>query len=414
MTATTANPAVRFSWQTPLVILLCGCLIAVLGFGARSGLGFFLKPMSSEFGWGRDVLSLALAIQMLLWGVAQPFMGALADRYGPVPVLSGGAVLYGLGLVGMSHSATPGMLHLTAGVVLGLGLAACSFTLVIGAFGKLMPPEWRTLSFGAGTAAGSFGQFLFSPLSVALIGSVGWHQTLVIYGAMVLLIIPLAFALAMPKRTPQSAAAAAAQQTAGQAMGEALGHRSYILLILGFFTCGFQIFFVSVHLPAYLLDRGLPAEIGGWALGTIGLFNIIGAISAGYFAAFLPKRYILSFIYFARSIAILIYILLPPSTATTMVFAAVLGLLWLSTVPPTSGLVAVMFGTRWLATLFGFAFFSHQIGGFLGVWLGGWLFEKTGSYDIVWWLSIALGVVSAAINLPIVEKPVARLVPQPA
>ena len=389
-------------------------MIGALGFGARSGFGFFLKPMSMEFGWGRDVLSLAVAIQTLLWGVAQPFTGALSDRFGPVPVLCVGAVLYGLGLVGMSLATTPGMLYFAAGIVVGLGLAASSFTLVIGTFGKLMPPEWRTISFGAGTAAGSFGQFLFSPLSVALIGSVGWHQTLMIYGGLVLFIIPLAFSLSMPKRTAASAAAAASQQTAKEAMGEALGHRSYILLILGFFTCGFQIFFISVHLPAYLVDRGLPAEIGGWALGTIGLFNIIGAISAGYFAAFLPKRYILSFIYFGRSVAILIYIMLPPSSTTTLVFAAVLGLLWLSTVPPTSGLVAVMFGTRWLATLFGFAFFSHQVGGFLGAWLGGMLFEKTGSYDIVWWLSIALGVVSAVINLPIVEKPVARLAAQPA
>ena len=406
-------PATRFSWQTPIIILICGCLIGVLGFGPRSGLGFFLKPMSTEFGWGRDVLSLALAIQMLLWGAAQPFAGALSDRFGPVPVLSVGAILYGLGLAGMSYSSSPAFLHLMAGGVVGLGLAMASFTLVIGAFGKLMPPEWRTLSFGLGTAAGSFGQFLFSPLSVALIGAVGWHQTLIVYGFVVLAIIPLSFALAMPKRVA-AAANAPVQQTAGQAMTEALGHRSYVLLTLGFFTCGFQIFFVSVHLPAYLVDRGLPIEVGGWAIATIGLFNIIGAITAGYFAGKMPKRYILSFIYFGRAVAIAIYIMLPPSTTVTLVFGAVLGLLWLSTVPPTSGLVAVMFGTRWLATLFGFAFFSHQVGGFLGVYLGGYLFEKTGSYDIVWWLSIALGVISALLNLPIVEKPVARLAPQPA
>jgi MFS family permease len=412
---TATTPATRFGWQTPLVILVCGCLIGTVGFGARSGLGFFLKPMSSEFGWGRDVLSLALAIQMLLWGAMQPVAGALADRYGPVPVISLGAIFYGLGLIGMSYSSSPALLHLMAGGVIGLGLAMASFTLVIGAFGKLMPPEWRTLSFGLGTAAGSFGQFLFSPVSVALIDNVGWHQTLIIYGFLVLSIIPLSFALAMPKGFGGAAAASAVpQQTAGQAMGEALGHKSYILLTLGFFTCGFQIFFVSVHLPAYLVDRGLPAEAGGWALGLIGFFNIIGAISSGYLAAKMPKRYILSFIYFGRAVAILVYIMLPPSVPATLVFGAVLGFLWLSTVPPTSGLVAVMFGTRWLATLFGFAFFSHQVGGFLGVWLGGVLFERTGSYDVVWWLSIALGVVSALLNLPIVEKPVARLATQPA
>ena len=407
------SPTARYSWQTPLAILVCACAIGTIGYGARTGLGFFLKPMSSEFGWGREVLSLALGIQMLLWGAAQPFMGALADRYGPVLVMASGAVLYAAGLVGMSYSSTPGMLYFTAGIVTGLGLAAASFTLVIGALGKLMPAEWRTLSFGLGTAAGSFGQFLFSPLSVALIGAVGWHQTLIIYAVIVLAIIPLAIAMSMSKKG-LAGSSAASEQTAGQAMSEALGHKSYILLVLGFFTCGYQIFFVSVHLPAYLVDRGLPAEIGGWALGTIGLFNIIGAITAGYFAAKMPKRYMLSFIYFGRAVAILIYVMLPPSTVTTLIFCAVLGLLWLSTVPPTSGLVAVMFGTRWLATLFGFAFFSHQVGGFLGVWLGGILFEKTGSYDIVWWLSIALGVISAVINLPIVEKPVARLSPQPA
>jgi MFS family permease len=250
-------------------------------------------------------------------------------------------------------------------------------------------------------------------LAVGLIGVYGWQQTLVIFAAIVLLIIPFSFALATPKPV-QAAAGAALPQTVKQAFAEALAHRSYVLLVLGFFTCGFQIFFISVHLPAYLVDRGLPAEIGGWTLGTIGLFNIIGAVTAGWLAGFWPKRYMLSFIYFGRAVAILVYIMLPPSSTTTLIFGAVLGLLWLSTVPPTSGLVALMFGTRWLATLFGFAFFSHQVGGFLGVWLGGLLFERTGSYDIVWWLAIFFGVLSAVINLPIVEKPVARLAPQPA
>jgi MFS family permease len=397
----------------PAVILLCGCLIALIGFGARSGLGFFLTPMSSEFGWGRDVFALALAIQMLLWGAAQPLAGALADRFGAAPVLSAGAVLYALGLATMAYAASPAMLHLTAGAVIGFGLAGASFTIVIGAFGKLMPPQWRSLAFGAGTAAGSFGQFLFSPLTVSLIGSYGWQHTLVIFAAVVLLIMPLSLALATP-RGSAAPGPAVPRQSVTQALSEAFGHGSYVLLVLGFFTCGFQIFFIAIHLPAYLVDRGLPAEVGGWALGTVGLFNIVGAIAAGWLAAFMPKRYILSIIYFARSVAILIYILLPTSAVGTLIFAAVLGLLWLSTVPPTSGLVAVMFGTRWLAMLFGFAFFSHQVGGFLGVWLGGLLFEQTGSYDVVWWLSILLGLLSAAINLPIVEKPVARLAAAPA
>src|SRR5712692_3119972 len=400
------------SWRTPAVILVCGCLIGVIGFGPRSGLGFFLTPMSSAQGWDREVFSLALAIQMLLWGAAQPLAGALADRYGAAPVLSVGAVLYALGLASMAYATSPGMLHLTAGVVVGFGLAGSSFTVVIGAFGRLMPPQWRTLAFGAGTAAGSFGQFLFSPLAVAFIDRYGWQQTLAIFAAIVLLIIPLSLALASPRAAaPPAAGPAVQQQSVVQALTEALGHRSYVLLVLGFFTCGFQIFFIAVHLPAYLVDRGLPAWTGGWTLATIGLFNIVGAIAAGWLSALMPKRYILSFIYFGRAVAILIYIMLPPSSAATLIFGAVLGLLWLSTVPPTSGLVAVMFGTRWLAMLFGFAFFSHQVGGFLGVWLGGLLFERTGSYDAVWWLSILLGLLSAAINLPIVERPVARLAP---
>ncbi|MEA2925930.1 MAG: hypothetical protein QOD25_3052 [Alphaproteobacteria bacterium] len=397
------------SWRTPAVILVCGCLIGVLGFGPRSGLAFFLTPMSSAFGWGRDVFALALAIQMLLWGAAQPFAGAMADRYGAVPVLSVGAILYSLGLAAMAYADTPPMLHLTAGLIIGFGLAGASFTIVIGAFGKLMPPEWRSIAFGVGTAAGSFGQFLFSPLAVALIDRFGWQHTLLIFAAVVLLILPLSFALASPR-----GAAAVAEQSAPprqsvvQALIEAFGHTSYVLLVLGFFTCGFQIFFVAVHLPAYLVDRGLPAEIGGWAIATIGLFNIVGAISAGWISNMMPKRYLLSLIYFGRAVAILVYMLLPLSALSTLVFSAVLGLLWLSTVPPTSGLVALMFGTRWLAMLFGFAFFSHQVGGFLGVWLGGLVFERTGSYDAVWWLSILLGLLSAAINLPIVEKPVVR------
>jgi MFS family permease len=415
--AVSASSAVRrpASWRTPAVILACGCLIAVLGFGPRSGLGFFLAPMSSAHGWGRDLFALALAIQMLLWGAAQPLAGALADRFSPVLVLSVGAVLYALGLAAMAYAATPAMLHLSAGAMIGFGLAGSSFTIVIGAFGRLLPPEWRTLGFGAGTAAGSFGQFLFSPLAVALIDGYGWQLTLLIFAALVLLIIPLSLALASPREAGAPAAAAAPpQQSVAQALTEALGHRSYLLLVLGFFTCGFQIFFISVHLPAYLVDRGLPAEIGGWTLGVIGLFNIVGAIAAGWLSAFMPKRYLLSLIYFGRAAAILIYIMLPPSAVATMLFGAVLGLLWLSTVPPTSGLVAVMFGTRWLAMLFGLAFFSHQVGGFLGVWLGGVLFERTGSYDAVWWLAILLGLLSAAINLPIVEKPVRRLAAAPA
>jgi MFS family permease len=409
-----ASAHLLLTWRTPLVILICGCLINMIGFGPRSTFGFFLPPMTEAHGWGRDVFALALAIEMLLWGASQPFAGALADRFGAVWVLIGGAVLYIVGTVWMVYATTPLELHLSAGVLIGLGLGGCSFALVIGAFGKLMPENWRLLSFGLGTAAGSFGQFLFSPLAVALIGQFGWQNTLLIFAGMLLTILPLSLMLAAPRRGSSATSHYVPGQTAVQALAEAMGHRSFVLLVIGYFTCGFQLFFITVHLPAYLVDRGLPAEIGGWTIAVIGLFNIVGSISSGWIANLMPKRYLLAVIYFTRSIAIAAFIALPPSPAATLIFGAVMGLLWLSTIPPTSALVAIMFGSRWLTMLLGIAFFSHQVGGFLGVWLGGVLFETTGSYDAIWWGSILLGVASAIINLPIVEKPVARPASAPA
>jgi MFS family permease len=394
------------TWRTPAVIVVFGCLISLIAFGPRSSLGFFLTPMSQEQHWGRDVFSMALAIQNLLWGVGQPFAGGIADRYGANRVLIAGALLYAAGLALMAHSTSAGMLDLSAGVLIGFGLSGSSFTIVLGAFGKLLPPEWRSLAFGAGTAAGSFGQFLYSPIAVALMDSFGWKGAVTIFAGVTLVIVPLAMALATPKG---AVAAPVAQQSLKHALGEAFSHWSYVLLVLGFFTCGFQLAFTTVHLPSYLVDRGLSAQVGGWTLATIGLFNIIGSIGSGFLGARMPKRYILSVIYFARALSILIFISLPPSTPTTLVFGAVTGLLWLSTVPPTSGLVATMFGTQWLAMLFGFAFFSHQVGGFLGVWLGGIVFDYIGSYNPVWYLSIFFGVMSALLNLPIVERPVQRM-----
>jgi MFS family permease len=407
-------PASPSTWRTPLVMLICGCLIGMITFGPRSSFGLFLTPMSAANGWGRDVFGLAIAIEMLLWGAGQPFAGALADRFGAPWVLIGGVLLYIVGIVWMAYATTPLELHLSAGVIIGFGLAGCSFTMVIGAFGKLMPPEWRTIAFGAGTAAGSFGQFLFSPLAVALIDGFGWQNALVIFGAMLLTVLPLATVLAAPRKPAARSGPVAPSQSLAQALAEALGHRSYILLVLGYFTCGFQLFFIAVHLPAYLVDRGLGAEIGGWTIAVIGLFNIVGSLGAGWLANLMPKRFLLSAIYFTRSLAILAFIALPISPLTTIVFGAVIGLLWLSTVPPTSALVAVMFGTRWLTMLLGIAFFSHQVGGFLGVWLGGLLFETAGSYDLVWWGAILFGVLSAIINLPIVERPVPRPAAVPA
>jgi MFS family permease len=410
MSSTTAPAPLKLaSWRTPAVLITVGCAIAMIAFGPRSALGQFLTPMSFGHGWGRETFSFAIAIQNLLWGATQPFAGAVADRFGPVRVLCAGAILYAIGLAWMANANSIVALDLSAGVLIGFGLAGCSFPMVVGALGKLVPENWRAFAFGAGTAAGSFGQFLFSPLAHALIETFSWQTTLLVFAGMMLLVLPLSLVLATPREV--AVAGAPRPQSGKQALVEAFGHRSYVLLVLGFFTCGFQIFFIAVHMPAYLVDRGLPAEVGGWTLATVGLFNILGAIIAGWLAGFIPMRYILSLIYFGRALAILIYIMLPPSTVATLVFGAVIGLFWLSTVPPTSGLVALMFGTRWLAMLFGFAFFSHQVGGFLGVWLGGVFFESTGSYDAVWWLSILLGLLSAVINLPIVERPVARLAP---
>jgi MFS family permease len=367
--------------------------------------------MSSAHGWERDIFALSVAMQTLLYGAAQPFSGAIADRFGTLRVIIAGALLYAAGIYMMAHATTPGMLYLSSGVLIGFGLSGCSFNLVISSFGKLLPDSWRSLAFGAGTASGSFGQFLFSPFGVYLIDAFGWQAAIEIFAGLLLMIVPLAIALATPPADAPVAAApgAAPSQTYKQALAEAFGHRSYILLVLGFFTCGFQLGFVTLHLPAYLLDRGLSAQVGGWTLGIIGLFNIVGAMLSGWLGGFLPKRYILSFIYFARALAVIFLITLPASPLVTLIYGAVTGLLWLSSVPPTSGLVVVMFGTRWLAMLFGLAFFSHQVGGFLGIWLGGLVFKHTGSYDAVWWLGVLFGVISALINLPIVEKPVPRL-----
>jgi MFS family permease len=399
------------NWRTPVLVLLCGCVISLVSFGPRATLGFFLTPQSQANGWGRDTFAFALALQNLLWGIGQPFAGAVADRFGTARVLCVGALLYAAGLSLMAYSTTPGMLDLSAGILVGFGLSGCTFTIVLAAYAKLLPEEWRTFAFGVGIAAGSFGQFLYSPLAVALIGAIGWQNTLVTFGALMLLVLPMALVVSTPPAGRTSGTGAAASQSIRQALTEAFSERSYILLVLGFFTCGFQLAFITVHMPAYLVDRGLSAQVGGWTIGVIGLFNIIGSLSSGWLAGRMPKRYLLSSIYFGRAAAVLAFISFPVTVTTSIIFGIAMGLLWLSTVPPTNGLVAVIFGTRWLAMLTGFAFFSHQIGSALGVWLGGLAYERTGSYDLVWWLSVLFGVLSAVINLPIVEKPVARLAP---
>ena len=406
-----ASPTPSLAARAPWLVVLCGCMIAMVTFGPRASSGIFLMPMTGEYGWGRDTFGLAIAIQNLLWGLGTPFAGAVADRFGVVRVLWVGAILYAAGLILMAYASTPALLHLSAGAMIGFGLSGCSFNIVLAAFGKMLPERWRPLAFGAGTAAGSFGQFLFPPLAAGLNLSIGWHETLIIFGVAMLLVLPFSLALATPHAEAKHGDVP--QQSIGAALSEAFRHKSYIFLVLGFFTCGFQLAFVTTHLPAYLIDRGLSVTIGGWTLAVIGLANMVGSLSSGWLSARMSRRYLLAGIYFARGIAIAVFVLLPASPVTSIGFGIVLGLLWLSTVPPTSGLVMLMFGTRYLAMLYGFAFFSHQVGGFLGVWLGGVLYEALGSYNLVWWLSVALSFASAAINLPIVERPVERQL-QPA
>lgn len=397
---------------SPALIVICGSLIGLLTFGPRASIGLFQLPMTSEFGWGRDVFSFAIAIQNLLWGVGQPFAGALADRFGTIRMIMLGGLLYAVGLVLMAFGSTQTTITLGAGVMIGLGLSGASFNLILGAFGKLLPEQWRGLAFGAGTAAGSFGQFLFPPIGAALIDTFGWHQTLLVFAFTMLAVLPLSIPLST--RALSKINTSGPTQSIKQALSEAFQHKSYLLLVLGFFTCGFQLAFITAHMPAYLKDIGMPAWVGGWTLAIIGLANAVGSLTAGWLTTRMPKHYILSIIYFGRSLAVIAFIIIPASPTTAMIFGFVMGLLWLSTVPPTSALVALMFGTRYLAMLYGFAFFSHQVGGFLGVWLGGILYESSGSYQIVWWLSVALGVASAAINLPIKEKAVIRTSEQPA
>jgi MFS family permease len=343
-------------------------------------------------------------VQNLVWGVTQPFAGMLADKYGSGRVLLGGAALYCLGLVTMAHAATPLMMVLTAGVLIGTGLSGVTFSVVSGVLGRSYPPEKRSMALGISAAAGSFGQFALLPLTQWLLSHVGWYGALLTLAAVGLLMAPLALAL-VERRTGH---VHAFRQSAGEAMREALGHRGYVLLTLGFFVCGFQVTFIGVHLPSYVLDKGLPAYVGVTALMLIGLFNIVGTYVAGWLGARISKKYILSAIYFGRSVIIAAFILVPISAMSVYAFAVALGILWLSTVPTTNGIVAQVFGVRYMAMLSGITFFSHQVGSFLGAWLGGRLYDATGSYDVVWWLSIGLGVVAGLLNLPVDERAIAR------
>jgi len=382
-------------------VLLFAALIVCVAMGIRHTFGLFLTPMTVEHGWNREVFSLAIALQNLLWGAAQPFAGLLADRYGARRVLWAGSLLYVLGLLGMAWASSGSGFAASAGLLIGIAQSGVTYSVVFSAMGKLIPAERRTWAMGIVAAAGSFGQFLMVPVAAGLIDGLGWFGTLLIFAAMAFLIVPLGSALT---RGITEGGAAGGGQSARQAFAESLSERGFVLLTLGYFVCGFQVVFIGVHLPTYLIDKGLSGNVGMTALALIGLFNVFGTYSAGILGSHLPKRYLLAGIYLSRSLVISLFLLLPLTPLSVYVFASAIGFLWLSTVPLTNAIVAQVFGIRYLGMLSGFVFFSHQIGSFLGVWLGGRLFDSTGSYDIVWLICIALGVVAALLNLPIEES----------
>ena len=398
------NPGMsRAAWRTPAVILACGGMILMLALGTRQSFGLFLRPMSLDLGWGREAFSFAIALQNLVWGLAMPFAGAVADRYGAGRVLVIGGLAYGLGLAAMATSATPLEFNLAAGLLVGLGLACTGFGVVLAVVARAFPPEKRSVAVGIAGACGSFGQFAMLPGSQALIAGYGWLAALLTLGALAFLVIPLGAALA-----GRNAAAQESDQSIGAALAEAMAHRGFWLLTGSFFVCGFQTIFVMTHMPAYLVDQGLTPAQGMSALAVIGLFNIFGSYSAGALGARHSRRLLLTWIYVARALAIGVYLAAPVSAAATYLFAAVLGLTWLATVPLTNSLVGQIFGVKYLSTLFSIAFLGHQLGAFIGAWAGGAIFDLTGSYRLVWLAAIALSVVAAALCLPVDERAIER------
>ena len=409
MTLAAAAPA-RSAAVPVLVLVIAGCIVAAVTNGIRNSFGLFTLPVTADLGISRETWAMAMAIQNLVWGIAQPFAGGIADRYGTGRVIAAGLVLYAAGLVLSAVSPTGTMLFFTAGILSGVGFATCGFSLVMAAFGRSVPQEKRSFIFGIATAASSFGQFLFAPISQGFISAFGWQSAFVYLAAIVVLVIPVTFAL----RGRSESVAGHADFGFVEALSRAWGYGSYRLLVTGFFVCGFHLAFINVHMPAYLVQCGLPPEVGSWSIAVIGLFNIVGSLLSGYLGSRFPKQLLLSAIYFSRAVAIGPFMLFPVTEASALAFSAVMGLLWLSTVPLTAGLVSLFFGARYMGMLYGIAFLSHQIGSFVGVWLGGYVYDTTGSYSLVWYLGILLGLGAAAINLPIREVPAQKFHAAPA
>ncbi len=390
-----------------LQVLACGAAIVTLSMGIRHGFGLWLQPITQAQGWTRETFAFAMAIQNLSWGLFGVFAGMLADRFGGYRVLLGGALLYAAGLAGMALSTSSLLFALTAGVLIGAAQAGTTYAIIYGVIGRQIPAEKRSWAMGMAAAAGSFGQFLMVPVEGFLIANFGWQEALLILGATALLIAPLGWGLREPG-FDGAAASARREQTIIQALREAFGYRSFQLLMAGYFVCGFQVVFIGVHMPSYLKDNGLSPQVASYALAIIGLFNVFGTYAAGVLGQRLAKKRILSFIYLMRSVAITLFLMAPLTPWSVYIFAAAMGLLWLSTVPPTNAIVAQIFGVAHLSMLGGFVFFSHQVGSYMGVWLGGLLYDRTGSYDIVWYISIALGVFAAVVNWPVREAPIQR------
>lgn len=391
-------------WRTSGWILLGSALILALSLGVRHGFGLFLAPMSAQFGWGREVFAFAIAFQNLIWGLAQPFAGALADRFGAAKVVFVGGILYALGLIfmGMANSALS--LSLSAGLLIGIGLSGTSFSVILGVVGRALPPEKRSMGMGVASAAGSFGQFAMLPGTLGLIGWLGWSAALLALGLLVALILPL---VAMLKDVPLPKTGG--EQTLKEALHEACTHSGFWLLAFGFFVCGFQVVFIGVHLPSYLVDQHLPARVGTTVLALIGLFNVFGTYTAGWLGGRMSKPRLLTALYLLRAVVISVFIWVPVTETTAYLFGVAMGLLWLSTVPLTNGTVATLFGVRNLSMLGGIVFLFHQLGAFLGGWLGGVVYDRTGSYDLIWQVSILLSLLAAGLNWPVRERPVARL-----
>ena len=409
MTLTT-NSAGTPSIQAPKLsmwqVLVCGAAIVTLSMGIRHGFGLWLQPITLAQGWTRETFAFAIAVQNLSWGLFGIFAGMIADRFGAFRVIIAGAVLYALGLAGMALAATGMLFTLSAGVLIGAAQAGTTYAVIYGVIGRNISAEKRSWAMGVAAAAGSFGQFLMVPTEGFLISSLGWQEALLVLSAAVLLIVPLAFGLR--EKTTPGAAPVKREQTIVQALAEAFKYPSFQLLMAGYFVCGFQVVFIGVHMPSYLKDKSLPPEVASYALALIGLFNVFGTYAAGALGQRMPKKNILAGIYFARALVIAIFIAAPLTPLSVYIFSAVMGTLWLSTVPPTNAAVAQIFGIQHLSMLSGFIFFSHQIGSFMGVWLGGYLYDRTGSYDIVWYLSIALGIFAGLVNLPVRETPIVR------